>query len=129
MLKRILSTAFAAVFLVICAQAQNPVQWKLEQKSGEASVAAGSSVEVKLLAEIESGWHLYAIDQPDGGPIKTTIKLAPDSDFELAGDISATEPVSQPDPNFVVDDKPLVTKFYKDAASFDLTAKAAKDTT
>ncbi len=129
MLKRLLSSAFAAVFLVICAQAQNPVQWKLEQKSGDVSVAAGSSVDVKLLAEIESGWHLYAIDQPDGGPIKTTIKLAPDSDFELTGDISATEPISQPDPNFVVDDKPLITKYYKDAASFDVTVKALNTAT
>ncbi len=129
MLKRLLSSAFAAVFLVICAQAQNPVQWKLEQKSGDASVAAGSSVDVKLSAGIESGWHLYAIDQPDGGPIKTTIKLAPDSDFELTGDISATEPISQPDPNFVVDDKPLITKYYKDAASFDVTVKALNTAT
>ena len=28
-----------------------------------------------LRADIDAGWHLYALDQPQGGPIPTTIKI------------------------------------------------------
>jgi thiol:disulfide interchange protein DsbD len=127
MLKRFISSALVVIFLAFCAYAQDPVQWKLTQKTGDTA-AAGTSMDVTLSAAIEPGWHLYAIDQPDGGPIKTTIKTAPDSGFEISGDISATEPISKPDPNFIVDDKPLTTKYYQNSASFDLSVKALKDT-
>lgn len=128
MSKRLLSSIFLVILFAVPAFSQDLVQWKLTQKTGDAAAAAGTSIDVTLSAAIESGWHLYAIDQPDGGPIKTTIKTPPDGDFEIAGEIGATEPISKPDPNFIVDDKPLTTKYYKDAASFDVTVKAVKDT-
>lgn len=128
MSKRFLSSIFLVILFTVSVFSQDPVQWKLTQKTGDAAIPSGTSLDVTLSAAIEPGWHLYAIDQPDGGPIKTSIKIPPDGDLEISGEISATEPISKPDPNFVVDDKPLITKYYKDAATFDVTVKALNDT-
>jgi len=115
------------IFLSGTVFAQDPTAWKLTlERSGAA--ASGSPADGVLSAAIEPGWHLYALDQPEGGPIKTTIKTAPESPFEFTKDVVSGEPQIKPDPNFIVNDKPLETKFYVDKAEFKIFAKAIKDT-
>jgi thiol:disulfide interchange protein len=106
--------------------AQNPTRWSLESDSNGKAVTAGSQVSAKLTAEIEPGWHLYALDQPDGGPIATTMKIAEGAPFELSN-ISSQKPISEPDPLFIVDGKPLETRYYKDRATFTLALIAKAD--
>lgn len=68
---------------------------------------------------IEPGWHLYALDQPAGGPVPTTIDVLENSKFKLAGEIVSPKPIQQFDPNFKID-----TKFFKDDAEFTVPLEA-----
>lgn len=127
MTRFIFRSFFVLILLSGSVFSQDPTKWKLTlERSGDA--AAGSAVESVLSAEIEPGWHLYALDQPDGGPIKTTIKIAPELPFELIKAVASAEPQIKPDPNFIVNDKPLETKFYVDNAEFKISAKATAAT-
>ena len=47
--------------------------------------------------------------------------------FEIVGDIKTDKPQIKPDPNFIVDGKPLETRFFENKASFDLTLRATQD--
>ena len=115
-------TLFAAA-----AFGQNPTKWTLESDSKGEDVKSGNTVTVVLKTEVEPGWHLYSLDQPKGGPIATTIKVGEGLQFEIAGKIETPAPKVQPDPNFIVDGKPLETKFFVDQASFTIPLKALTD--
>ena len=71
------------------------------------------AIKAVLKADIDPGWHLYALDQPKGGPIATTIKIAEGTPFEITGNIESPKPEVKPDPNFIVDGKPLETRALK----------------
>ncbi|MCA9257904.1 MAG: hypothetical protein KDA61_01835, partial [Planctomycetales bacterium] len=65
--------------------------------TGEIVPAAdGRPALIFVTADIADGWHLYAIDQgklPDGGgPVTTTIVLAPNSPVQLAGPFQTLTP-------------------------------------
>src|SRR6476469_295578 len=90
---------------------QDPTHWRLTSTAA-GQLKDGDIVKAQLAADIDEGWHLYAMDQPAGGPIATTIKIADGSPFEIVGNIEAPKPTVRPDPNFVVDGKPLETKFF-----------------
>jgi thiol:disulfide interchange protein len=111
------------------ASAQSPVTWQLTTDDTVKSLATGQRLEVKLKAKIEGGWHLYALDQPAGGPAATTIKPTEGSLFQLDNDIRSGKALSKPDQNFKVDDKPLETKFFLEAAEFVVTLKTVDRTT
>jgi thiol:disulfide interchange protein len=121
--------ALLFLLLPLAAIGQNPAKWTLESDAKARSLESGESVNVTLKAEIEPGWHLYALDQPAGGPIATTIKVAVGCPFELLGDIRSPKPKTAPDPNFIVDGKPLETKYFENSAAFELTLKAKGDVT
>ncbi len=116
--------AFLFLLLPLAALGQNPANWALESDTKGRSLKAGESVNVTLNAEIEAGWHLYALDQPAGGPIATTIKITEGRPFEIVGAIRSPKPKTAPDPNFIVDGKPLETKYFEDRAAFELAVKA-----
>jgi thiol:disulfide interchange protein len=42
-----------------------------------------------ITAKIKSGWHIYSITQPPGGPIRTEIKLAPSDQYKLTGEFQS----------------------------------------
>ena len=52
----------------------SPVKWSLEQKP-----AGNNEIELTFKATIESGWHLYSTNLPEGGPIRTTFTFTADS--------------------------------------------------
>ena len=55
------------------------------QKSGSENAARQG--EIFATADISPGWHIYSITQPPGGPIATTITVAPSAStaYELTG--------------------------------------------
>jgi len=112
----------------VSALAQNPTKWILESQADGKSVKRGETVTVSVKAEIDGNWHLYSLEQPKGGPIATTIKVAEGSQFEIAGKIGETPtPKVQPDPNFIIDGKPLETRFFTQRAQFAVPLKALVD--
>jgi len=91
-------------------------------------MAGGAKVKVLLKAEIESGWHLYALEQPEGGPIATTIKITDGKPFKIDGKVDSPKPIVREDPLFKGNDgKALVTKFFVDRVSFTIPLSATGD--
>lgn len=129
MVCRLLKTFLALILLSLVGAAQEPGVWTLDSKDRTGSLSAGQSTEARLKCEIETGWKLYALEQPDGGPIATTIKIPPDEQpFEISGPItSSPKPTSKIDPLFTgFDGKPLMTKYFTGSASFVVPMKAIR---
>lgn len=108
---------------------QNPATWTMEVSGGNTKLRTGGAFSAKLKAAIEPGWHLYALDQPAGGPFATTIKVAEGLPFDIVGEIRSPKPQISADKNFIVDGKPLETKFFEAVAEFliPVIAKANGD--
>ena len=83
-----------------CVAESGPVHWKLAAKETNAAAGSGPQVTALVTASIESGWHLYALDQGQGGPVPTSITIPPDQIFELAGEIQQPQPLMKFDTNF-----------------------------
>lgn len=116
------------LLLAVTAAAQNPAKWTLSSGGPNRQLKNGDKVKADLKAEVEKGWHLYALEQPEGGPIATTIKVTEGATFQLAGKIESQKPISKTDPLFTgTDGKPLETKFYVDAANFGVLLIATAD--
>jgi thiol:disulfide interchange protein len=75
---------------LLAAQSRNPVQWTVDVSSGEL---------VKIQATMESGWHIYALTSPAGGPTPTTIKLG-ETQAATALKLYQPKPTVKFDPNF-----------------------------
>jgi thiol:disulfide interchange protein len=58
----------------------NPVSWSLQAE--QEKVASGSTVILRLHAQIADGYHLYSFTTPGGGPIKTRAWLQSSSDIK-----------------------------------------------
>jgi thiol:disulfide interchange protein len=125
MMRFIYKSALFLMLLPLAGFAQNPTKWILESETpGHTLVGDSGNVSVRLRAEIEPGWNLYAMEQPPGGPIATTIKIAERSAFSIAGEVRSPKPMVKPDPNFIVNGKPLDTMFYQDRVAFDIVLQA-----
>jgi thiol:disulfide interchange protein len=102
--------------------AQNPAKWSLSSGEKDKSLRVGESFKADLKADIDEGWHLYALEQPSGGPIPTTIQVTADKPFEISGDIKSPKPTVKLDPNFQID-----TKFFEKQVIFTVPLKATSD--
>jgi|SRR5687768_1943444 DsbC/DsbD-like thiol-disulfide interchange protein len=79
-----------------------------------ASAAPGTTVKITVAAKVQSGWKLYAIDQPADGPEPLTFGVARDSGFSVtAKQITAPRAKVQNDENFG-----LQTRYYENDVSF-----------
>ncbi|WP_225931460.1 protein-disulfide reductase DsbD family protein [Leptolyngbya sp. 7M] len=128
---RLLKTIFLLILFSFSVSAQDPTRWILENDSDAAgrNILSSAESKVTLKVNVEPGWYLYAMDQPQGGPIATVIRISDASPFELVRSTQAAEPLAKADPNFVVDGKPLQSRFYTEHAAFDLVVKPLKEVT
>src|SRR5205085_10335735 len=107
--------------------AQNPTKWSLESDAKGKTLKSNEKFKALLKAEIDEGWHLYALEQPDGGPTATTIKIPENFPFKIDGKITTPPPITRLDQNFIVNDKPLETKFFEKLAEFNIPLQATAD--
>ncbi len=112
------------LFLPASSFAQNPVSWSLESGAKGKTLKADEKINAKLKANIEGDWHLYAVEQPEGGPFPTKITIAENSPFAIDGKPASPAPITKLDPNFN-----LETKFFNGQAEFDLPLKATNEAT
>jgi len=112
----------AILFLPILSLAQNPVSWSLESDAKGKSLKSGEKISAKLKAVIEGNWHLYAVEQPSGGPFPTKITVAENLPFEIDGRTSSPEAITKFDQNFGID-----TKFFAEKAEFNIPLKTNAD--
>ena len=104
------------------AQAPTPVQWSA-RADDVASLSAGTTARVTLIAEIAPGWHIYSLTQKPGGPIALTISVPAGEPFVLAGAVNGPEPTVQSDATLGV---PI--ELYSGLAEFSVPIKFAATT-
>ena len=97
----------------------NPVLWKIQDVPSKP-VKPGARLTIKVLAQIEEGWHLYSMKPLPDGPIPTRIWIAEGQPAVLSGQIVAPAPQSVQDPNFGME-----VEFYEGQAIFTLPVRAA----
>lgn len=98
----------------------NPVEWSARVKKGPSPLKPGSIFTVLVTATIADGWHLYSMDQMEGGPTPTWI-IVPDSQpFTLKGRVKEPQPTVEFDANFN-----LETRYFENSVTFEMTIKAA----
>ena len=110
------------IFLLLFAAAgfaQNPVSWSLESDAKGKTAENAKTFKVRLKAKIDEPWHLYAVEQPAGGPIPTTIIASAPEAFAIDGKIISPPPVKKFDENFKIE-----TKFFLKEAIFDFNVKS-----
>jgi len=89
--------AFAATLLSASsyAQIESHVKWG----EGVKKISA-TEVEVLIKATIDEGWHIYSVNQKDGGPVKTTITISPSKEFSLVGKTTEPTPITKFEKSF-----------------------------
>ncbi|SEN06706.1 Disulphide bond corrector protein DsbC [bacterium A37T11] len=80
-MKRILLIMFLFIRVRTAeAQIETPVKWSYAAKGTSPTEAV-----LFLKATIDQGWHIYSVNQAEGGPIKTSFSFIRDKKFELMG--------------------------------------------
>jgi thiol:disulfide interchange protein DsbD len=98
----------SATLLTLTLAAQKPVTWSYSTKIINDSIA-----ELVITANIEKTWHLYSQFLPENGPIPTTFKFTPSSDYALLGGVAEGKPHEEYDANF-----DMVLKYFDTQAIF-----------
>lgn len=80
----------ALSILSATAQMLEPVKWKSSAKMDNDSTGT-----IEIIATIEDGWHLYAMDIPEGGPKPTQITFETLENVELLGEITPSTPAHE----------------------------------
>lgn len=74
----------------VIAQIQSPVKWSYVGKKTSSTEAA-----IYIKASINNGWHIYSINQKEGGPNKTVFSFTPSKDFDLIGKVIEPKPITK----------------------------------
>lgn len=115
MRKLLLAVTMAACLMAAPA---DPVAWKLSPLA--APVKAGARFSVKLLAEVQEGWHLYSLKPMAEGPVPTRIWIAEGQPFSLAGAVQSPDPQVMQDATFGME-----VELYEGEAGFTLPVRVA----
>jgi len=87
----------------------------------ESPVKAGGTASVQVTADLDPGWHLYAFNQPSGGPRSLEISAAKSAPITVVTDkIDAPPPKIQHDPNFN-----LETRYYDEQTTIVVPVRVA----
>jgi thiol:disulfide interchange protein DsbD len=87
--------------------------------SGDAK--PGSTVTATAAAEIEPGWHVYALTQGPGGPRALEVTVQKSPVFTVAGKITGSASKKAFDPNFNME-----TEFHEDSVAITIPLTIAK---
>lgn len=87
------------MMLPMHAAAQTPVHWSMAV-TPTGPVAPGSKITATATAEIEAGWHVYALTQGPGGPHALEVTVQKSPVFSLGSPATSAPPTKAFDPNF-----------------------------
>ncbi len=117
---RVLGAAALVAATAGRANAQTPVHWSLKVTPA-GPVAPGSALTATATAQIEAGWHVYALTQGPGGPHALEITLPKSPVFSPGGTPTSPPPTRAFDPNFNME-----TVFHEDSAVITIPIRVAK---
>ncbi len=80
------------------AQISSPVSWSYAAKRTSATEAV-----IYLKATINIGWHIYSINQTEGGPVKSSITFRPSKSYILLGKLLEPKPITRREEVFNMD--------------------------
>ncbi|MCX6222917.1 MAG: protein-disulfide reductase DsbD family protein [Bacteroidia bacterium] len=106
-----------AAFQVVSAQILEPVKWSFESKK-----TGDSEYELRFMATMDKGWHLYSQFVPSGGPIPTSFKFEKSAGYTLVGKVSEPKPLEENGPNFN-----MVVKYFIKSVVFTQKVKVISD--
>ena len=114
-------SAIAACLFAITLQAgaalKPVVAWSVKNAPTHP-VKPGAKFDVTVAGKIEPGWHLYALEEPSGGPIATEVALVEGDPAELLR-VTGSKPHPVRDPAFG-----MQTDVFTDAVAFTLHLRA-----
>ncbi|ACU04201.1 protein-disulfide reductase DsbD domain-containing protein [Pedobacter heparinus] len=95
-----LVTILALLFYVHTAKSQmySPVKWSYVAKK-----IGNNEAMLYIKGVIEQGWHVFSVNQPNGGPLRTSFAFKPSKDYSLAGKVMEPQPIRQHDKTFKID--------------------------
>lgn len=80
MRKTVLFLIFIVSAAIAGAQVLEPVSWSFRsEKTGD------NKYDLVMTATLDEGWHLYAMEVGEGGPIPTSFTFEPSGSYELSG--------------------------------------------
>jgi thiol:disulfide interchange protein DsbD len=100
--------------------ADNPIEWSARVKKNAAPLKPGSIFTLWVTATIDNGWHLYSMDQMEGGPAPTWLIVPDGQPFALNEEVKEPEPSVEFDPNFN-----LETRYFENRVTFVLSIRVA----
>lgn len=74
----------------------SPASWLVSGRPNKP-ITRGATFSLTLSAHIQPGWHIYALDEPDGGPVATQIGLAEGDPLTILS-VDEPQPIMVPDP-------------------------------
>ena len=98
MKRLLLLIAVFAISKSAFAQIEAPVKWAYAAKRISPTEAV-----VFIRATIEPEWHIYSINQKDGGPVKTSFTFPASKDYVLIGKASEPTPATKFEKAFGID--------------------------
>ena len=107
---------YAAALLLFSATAyaapKSPAQWHV--KALPVAAKANTKIAITVSGQIDPGWHLYALEEPEGGPIATVVGLTEGDPADLLS-VDESKPIVIDDPLFH-----LRTGFFRSTVDFTL---------
>ncbi len=85
-IKRGLVMLLTLLPLLTFAQLLEPIKWQTSLRDGQQK----AEKEIVFKATIDPGWHLYAMNLPEGGPVSTSFSFETIKGGSLVGGIEAT---------------------------------------
>ena len=85
------------------AKGPQPVTWTAEVADQTPSADGSVLVNVRIKANIDNGWHVYAPTQSGDGPTPLSVKVEPSPLTTLASGIEGPAPEKALDPNFGIE--------------------------
>jgi hypothetical protein len=109
---------------VVAAQRPSDViRWSA--RGPDSPVKAGGTAVIRITADIDPGWHLYAFNQPAGGPRSLEVRAAKGTPLSVvSAKIDAPPPKVQHDPNFNLD-----TRYYDEPTTISVPVRVATTAT
>ena len=113
----VLFAMLVAAFQMVSAQILEPVKWSFESKK-----TGDGEYELRFMAKMDEGWHVYSQFVPSGGPIPTSFKFDNPVGFTLVGKVREPKPLEENDPNFN-----MVVKYFAKSVEFTQKVKVISD--
>ena len=107
--------ALAVATFVATARSQspNPVTWRIASRAH-----AGQLTTFTVATSIEAGWHIYALVEPENGPVKTHFELQGVPDAAISA-VAQSKPTSVLEPG---QDEPVFA--FAHSATFRVSVKS-----